>query len=183
MKSQLRNLLQKVKKPYSPGCRLHTIVSQFLYTNAFELFVFNNKDNLMKGIKKWLSENNLKSEINLDIAGVVFVAGKDRLVTNEFGDECKIFAAVFFNEEHLTAEVISHEAAHLTFMLERNVIRYVGLYGEDDHSGYSAEERYSYTIGDFVDSIINKCQKAKLKLKWRLDKCQCEDCKKEEKKT
>jgi len=153
------------KKQFSPGCRLQTIISQNLYTNGFELYIYNTKANMMKGIKKWLIKNHYQNtEVSQDMLGVVYEYTKLKSVEYE-DDNFQVFGAMFLNEPYLTMDIIAHECVHAAMTLERNVIRYMGVYDGNDGSGQAPEERLAYTIGSFIDNILRACIKKKINVK------------------
>lgn len=161
-------LFKKIKK-LSLGCKVQTHISQTLYANAFELFIYDTRKNMLAGCNKWLANNNYKNDkmdVNADYAGLVFENEKMPIIVNTEGDDYKVFAAMFLNEQDLTMNILAHESTHAAMVLERNVIRYVGLYDGDDGTGASSEERLAYTIGEFVENILHACIKYKIKLKY-----------------
>jgi len=155
-----------MEKKFSPGCKLKTIIGQGTYLNGFELYVYDTKINMHKGLKKWFQVHNYKNEsVGHDVCGMV-VENHDleKRIIND--DEYHIFAAMFLCEEFLCTDIIAHECTHCAFVLERNIFRFVGLYNGDDDTGVAPEERLAYNIGDFTESIFKTCSKNKLKIKY-----------------
>jgi len=171
MKGPLPKLFPSKRKQFSKGCRLETVISQVLYNNAFELYVYDSRKNMQFGIRKWLISNKYTNVIDYDISGVVLTNDKLTIIKDEDGMEKRIFAAMFLCEEDFDMNLLTHESIHAAMILEREVLRFCGLYDGNDESGYAPEERLAYTVGEFVDVILEKCIEANIKVRFITKKC------------
>ena len=64
------------------GCKLHTIVSQTLYTNAFELLVFDTKRNMLHGIKKWADKHSIEYS-PVDFCSAIVIENANRRIITQ----------------------------------------------------------------------------------------------------
>ena len=150
---------------------VNTIIARPCYSNGFRLRIYKTRKTMFNAIKNNYEQKRM--DINLeDAVGVVFET--DEIVDNKKEqEEYKLFANMYLNEEDINVDVIAHECTHATFMFERNVMRYLGVYDGNDGTGDSPEERFAYTLGSFVDEVIKACIENKVNLKWR-EVCSCE---------
>jgi hypothetical protein len=163
----MKKVLKKKNKPYTKGCRLQTFIGRVLYANVFELFMYDTRENMLSGIRRWTSENHYKdTPPDINIAGMVLEEDGDRKIIDEDNNECKVFAAMFLNEADFDIQTLSHECLHVTMVYERNILRFVGLYEGNDDTGEAAEERLAYTMGEYVDLILRQCIKHNIKIKY-----------------
>jgi len=149
----------------SKGLKLRTYIYRPLYANAFELIIYNKREEMEKGIESWLSAQGQRDKIE-DVAGTVYE--NDNLpsfVNKEDGLTYKCFATMFLNVEDLSVEIIAHECGHVVFILHREIYRYLGHYLGNDDSGDSIEENYCYTLGEYIDEVMKICIKNKLNVK------------------
>jgi hypothetical protein len=150
------------------GCKLHTFIGRELYANVFELFIYDTRANMKRGIQKWIQTRNYQkiAKEETSIAGMVLEEDADKLHVEKDGTESKVFAAMFLNEADFSIETVAHECLHAAMVYERNVLRYLGLYEGNDDTGESAEERLAYTIGEYIDIILRQCILHKIKIKY-----------------
>jgi len=176
--------MTKTKKPPQKGLKLEKYISQALYANSIELFIYDTKVNMIAGMRKWLIANkyNKTAEEQFSLVGCVFENNRNQTYRDKHGEEYKLFAALFLCEEFLSMDLLAHECLHVAMTLERNIIRYCGLYDGNDGSGNAAEERLAYCVGDFMDQILRACIKEKVKLKFVMEDKKCECCNEKEKK-
>jgi len=152
-----------MKKEVNNGLKLKIIISQLLYTNAFELFIFDTKKNMLNGIKKWLKENKAELNIEFNSAIGITIENMKYPIINENDEEYKIFGAMFLCEEFLDIDLLAHECLHMAFLLEKNIYRFIGQYNVDN-SGNSSEERLTYSMSEFIKNILKQCIKNKIKI-------------------
>ena len=157
----------KKEKSFSKGCKIETIISQTLYTNAFELFVFDTRKNMLEGIKKWLQKGGYQNDVT-QMSGVVYENEKQPVIKHN-DEEYRLFAAMFLNEDEFSVDILAHECVHAAMTCERKIVRYQGLYDGNDGTGSSPEERLAYTVGDFVENVLKVCLEKKIKVKYILD--------------
>ena len=145
--------------------KLRKTIWQNLYTNAFEIFVFKDRKSMVNGICKWAKLNKYKLNFeDLEVMALIFE--NESLPEVEIdGYEYRMFATIFFNEEDLNINIIAHECVHAAFILERNVLRYIGNYVGNNGTGISSEERYAYNVDNFLAKVVQECLAAKLKVK------------------
>jgi len=117
------------------------------------------------GVNKWLKKVGYKSKYDPDLgaAGLIYENNKNQEIEFE-GEDYKLFAAMFLNEEDLHVNIIAHEVTHIALTLERNILRFVGVYDGNDGTGNAPEERLAYTIDEFMEKIIRVCIDKKVKL-------------------
>jgi hypothetical protein len=115
-------------------------------------------------IDKWVREHGFAGLSNGDddTAGMVLDTD-DKYINKTECQEYYVFAHMFLNEADLSINIIAHECVHAVMTYERNVTRFLGCYDGNDGTGEAAEERFAYTLGEFVDNVITACLEHKIK--------------------
>lgn len=167
-KTTKTKVAEKEVKPKN-GLILETVISRSLYTTGFYLYIYKTRDQMISAIKKKHGARNACELNDGGACGVVFEAD-DIYVDKVEKEEYQIFAEMFLNEADLDMDILAHECVHTTFILEREVLRFIGLYDGNDWTGEAPEERFAYTIGDFVDAILKKCIDNGIQLKFRAER-------------
>jgi hypothetical protein len=140
------------------------VLKQKIYLDShvdyFEIFIYDNNENLIKGFNRWHRRQHPKSDYTDDFEAMYGEPYSLNMLKRQ-----RLCGALFYNRKNFNHGLIVHEIAHASVYYMREVIGYTGTYSNKDYiSNFSEEERLAYLEGELMDKIVEFAYQNKIKI-------------------
>lgn len=138
--------------------KFKTLVAEPCYTSAFWVYLYDSKKAMIEGYNDWCKEQgHLVERDTPDYKGVCVsynVVQKAKVKVGNDEDEYDVFAVMFLNKDDVDLNTIAHECLHMVVSNERDVMKFIGLYGDRNGDGNDPEERIAYRLGSYFEDVV-----------------------------